>query len=85
MKAKIASVLVTRHRVKENQIAALTPYSAQKEEIKKHLLAKGLSAMQAKTITESQGYNHYTYMPEPALIRTLVCIIHIVPHCIISL
>ena len=39
----------------QNQIAALTPYSAQKEEIKKHLKARKLSDVQVKTVTESQG------------------------------
>ena len=62
IKAKIASILVTRHQVKENEIAALTPYSAQKEEVKKHLLDKGLSTMQVKTVTESQGYTQYMYV-----------------------
>lgn len=48
-------MLVTRHRVAQNQIAALTPYSAQKEEIKKYLKVRNLSGIQVKTVTESQG------------------------------
>ena len=52
-------MLVTNHRVAQNQIAALTPYSAQKEEIKKHLKDRNLSQIQVKTVTESQGnYNN---------------------------
>lgn len=51
----IASALVTKHRVSQDQIAALTPYSAQKEEIKIYLKARNLSQIQVKTVTESQG------------------------------
>ena len=51
----IALVLVTKHGVAHDQIAALTPYSAQKEEIKKCLRARNLSRIQVKTVTESQG------------------------------
>jgi superfamily I DNA and/or RNA helicase len=48
-------VLVTRHGVAQKQIAALTPYSAQKEEIKKYLKLKALPDITVKTVTESQG------------------------------
>ena len=48
-------MLVTTHRVAQTQIAALTPYSAQKEEIKKYLKDYGLSDIRVKTVTESQG------------------------------
>ena len=48
-------MLVTKHRVDQGQIAALTPYSAQKEEIKRYLKARSLSQIQVKTVTESQG------------------------------
>lgn len=46
-----------RHHVAQNQIAALTPYSAQKDEIKKYLSKKDpkLSGVHVKTVTESQG------------------------------
>ena len=56
-------MLVTRHRVAQNQIAALTPYSAQKEEIKKYLKDRNLAGIQVKTVTESQGdyLNHPLY------------------------
>ena len=45
------------HHVAPNQIAALTPYSAQKDEIKKCLLRKDpkLSSVHVRTVTESQG------------------------------
>ncbi len=48
-------MLVARHKVAQKQIAALTPYSAQKEEIKKYLRARNLSDITVKTVTESQG------------------------------
>lgn len=51
----IASVLVSQYRVKQNQIAALTPYSAQKEEIKRCLNANNVSDIKVKTVKESQG------------------------------
>ena len=54
-KAEVAFALVTKHGVKQDQIAALTPYSAQKEEIKKCLRNRGLSEIRVKTVTESQG------------------------------
>ena len=53
--AEIAVVLVNQHRVSQTSITALTPYSAQKEEIKKRLQEKRLSNILVKTITESQG------------------------------
>lgn len=57
IQADIAFELVMRHHVAQNQIAALTPYSAQKDEIKKWLLKKDpkLSNVHVKTVTESQG------------------------------
>lgn len=57
IQADIAFELVMHHHVAQNQIAALTPYSAQKDEIKKWLLKKNpkLSNVHVKTVTESQG------------------------------
>ena len=56
-----------QHRVAQNEIAALTPYSAQKDEIKKCLLKKDpkLSNVQVKTVTESQGnvFNNTLHWP----------------------
>ena len=54
LKAEIAAFLV-RRRVPQERIAALTPYSAQKEEIKRYLSRERLSDIQVKTVTESQG------------------------------
>jgi superfamily I DNA and/or RNA helicase len=41
--------------VTQDNITALTPYSAQKEEIKKRLQEQKLLTIPVKTITESQG------------------------------
>jgi len=38
-----------------NEVAVITPYSAQKEEIRKQLAEKDLVDVAVKTITESQG------------------------------
>ena len=46
---------MTQYQVAQNQIAALTPYSAQKEEIKRILIEKNVPNIQVKTVTESQG------------------------------
>ena len=37
------------------EIAALTPYSAQREEIRKELQNSGVRGVRVKTITDSQG------------------------------
>jgi superfamily I DNA and/or RNA helicase len=45
--------------VTQDNITALTPYSAQKEEIKKRLQDEKLPVkISVKTITESQGTDH---------------------------
>ncbi len=41
--------------MKAEEIAAITPYSAQKEEIKKQLKQLELEAVMVKTITDAQG------------------------------
>lgn len=46
---------MTKYQVAQNQIAALTPYSAQKEEIKRILRENNVPDIQVKTVTESQG------------------------------
>ena len=48
-------MLVKQRGVPQKQIAALTPYSAQKEEIKRYLIREGLLDIHVKTVTESQG------------------------------
>ena len=55
MQVEIAHVLVSHHKVPRTSLTALTPYSSQKEEIKKRLEEKTLSEIPVKTITESQG------------------------------
>ena len=55
LQAKIVKTLTNSYKVKPNEIAALTPYSAQKEEIKKQLERQRVRDIQVKTITESQG------------------------------
>lgn len=55
VQAEIAAVLVNQHKVSQASITALTPYSAQKEELKKRLQEKRLLDVPVKTITESQG------------------------------
>ena len=47
-------VLVNTFKVPPREVAALTPYSAQREEIKKKLQERRI-AIEVKTITESQG------------------------------
>ena len=51
LQTKIVNVLINNFKVKPSKIAVLTPYSAQREEIKKQLQNK----VEIKTITESQG------------------------------
>ena len=41
--------------MKAQEIAAITPYSAQKEEIKKYLERENVKGVTVKTITDSQG------------------------------
>ena len=43
------------HKVATTEIAVLTPYSAQKAEIKKQMEKQGITGVEVKTITESQG------------------------------
>ena len=43
------------YRVHPSEIVALTPYSAQKEEITSQLRKQKVNGIQVKTITESQG------------------------------
>ena len=58
IKVQIAKRLIDTHKVVPKQIAALSPYSAQREEIKKQLERQHVTGVQVKTITESQGdYN----------------------------
>jgi len=51
----IAKVLIHIHGVDPDMIAALTPYSAQKEEIRAQLENQNITGVLVKTITESQG------------------------------
>lgn len=52
----IAERLVEVYKVDPGEIAALTPYSSQREEIKSLLRKKSnLNGVQVKTITDSQG------------------------------
>ena len=53
--AYIAHVLHTKHGVPVAKLAALTPYSAQREELRKQLNRRALPGVTVKTITESQG------------------------------
>ena len=48
-------VLIDDHAIDPRQIAALTPYSAQREEIRKQMKKQRVTGVQVKTITESQG------------------------------
>ena len=54
---ELASTLISRHNVKPGEIAVITPYSAQKEEVKKQLKqkGKGVENVIVKTITDAQG------------------------------
>ena len=52
---EIAKVLIHTHGVDPDKIAALTPYSAQKEEIRAQLENQNITGVVVKTITESQG------------------------------
>jgi len=52
---EIAEVLIHAHKISSGQIAVLTPYSAQKEEIKIQLTKRKVTGVTVKTITESQG------------------------------
>ncbi len=55
LQAQIAKTLITVHGVSPKEVAAITPYSAQREEIRKQLQTQAVSDVLVKTITESQG------------------------------
>lgn len=56
MQVRIVQVLHQDYRVETQQLAILTPYSAQKSMIKKKLQQHGrLKEIKVSTITESQG------------------------------
>ena len=48
-------VLIDKHTIDPRHIAALTPYSAQREEIRKQMKKRRVNGVEVKTITESQG------------------------------
>jgi len=48
-------VLIDKHTIDPRHIAALTPYSAQREEIRKQMKKQRVTGVEVKTITESQG------------------------------
>ena len=52
---EIMKVLIDDHTIDPRQIAALTPYSAQREEIRKQMKKRRVNGVEVKTITESQG------------------------------
>lgn len=56
-KVKIAKEMIEKYGVDPKEIAALTPYSAQREEIRKELRYCGgrVRGVPVKTITDSQG------------------------------
>ena len=53
--AQIAKQLIIIYGVNAEEIAALTPYSAQREEIRRELRNFGVKGVRVKTITDSQG------------------------------
>lgn len=53
--AQIAKQLIITYGVDATEIAALTPYSAQREEIRKELRNYRVGEVRVKTITDSQG------------------------------
>ena len=55
IQAQIAKQLINNYGVKAEEIAALTPYSAQREEIRKELRNSRVRDVRVKTITDSQG------------------------------
>ena len=55
LQVRILRLLTTKFGVHPREVAALTPYSAQREEIKRRLESKRLTGIEVKTITESQG------------------------------
>ena len=52
---EIVEVLIHTHKISSSEIAVLSPYSAQKEEIKIQLTKRKVTGVAVKTITESQG------------------------------
>ena len=52
---EIMKALIDNHTIDPRQIAALTPYSAQREEIRKQMKKQRVTRVEVKTITESQG------------------------------
>ena len=54
---ELAVTLISRHKVEPGEIAVITPYSAQKEEVKKQLKrnGNGVENVIVKTITDAQG------------------------------
>lgn len=71
LQAHIAETLVCQYKVPSEEIAVLTPYSAQKEVIKDKLKQRRElrnKTILVKTITESQGvYTQICYKPCPIL------------------
>ena len=53
-------MLTEVHKVDPNEIAVLTPYSAQKQELKRIMEKQRITGAEVKTITESQG--EYIYI-----------------------
>ena len=47
--------LLQRHSIRENSIAVLTPYAAQKNVIRELLQNKGINNVRVLSIVESQG------------------------------
>ena len=53
--------LHSAHNFDLRKVAALTPYSAQKDEIKREMKEERIDGPQVKTITESQGAIHLIF------------------------
>ena len=65
-------MLTEVHNVHPNEIAVLTPYSAQKVEIKRIAEKQEIIGVEVKTITESQGEYPY-YQKVKYLKLAIIC------------
>ena len=62
------------HKFDLSKITALTPYSAQRNEIKREMERRGVVGPQVKTITQSQGAWNYTLLSDVREIHKVVVI-----------
>ena len=58
---EIVTVLCRVKKIREEDVAVLTPYSSQKAVILDKIEGKGLSGVTVQTVTESQGIHSFCH------------------------